>query len=292
MKNYTTTPFFKLIHVWVIIVTIVTTSFSLVFWIRWSNTISFCDTVECFNNAIVIFKLPIAVLGLLIPILAILATNHRSAQTAEQIKSSNSQNNFVNHHKNMEMFEAFIENKVNHGEFNFNNITPVTSPRDLYIKIYPQSIDGYIYVYSSHLLLESTQTLDEIRKILSRNTPKDLADIVSQESLFSHVDKDSQKSVFDYVDKESLELLFNCLEEMSKWMRIHQWYLTLKQRNNPLFVKGKISEDLIKIIEVIGMIFSFSPTGTSTEDYQSDRFLELAYAIKSHNKKATKPNKT
>lgn len=57
-----------------------------------------------FNLWITIHKLPLAILALLIPVIAVLAANHRSEQTKESISLTKSQNRFSNYYKHLEEF--------------------------------------------------------------------------------------------------------------------------------------------------------------------------------------------
>jgi hypothetical protein len=69
-----------------------------------------CDLSHAgFNNALVIFKFPIAILASLIPLIAILAANHRSEQQRESIRLSQNQNTFSNYYKHVEEFEKHIK---------------------------------------------------------------------------------------------------------------------------------------------------------------------------------------
>ncbi|MFN3881481.1 MAG: hypothetical protein ACK4L8_08650 [Nitrincola lacisaponensis] len=60
-----------------------------------------------FNYFVVVYKVPLATLALLIPSVAVLAANHRSEQTREQIKIASNQNNFINYYKHLEEFEKY-----------------------------------------------------------------------------------------------------------------------------------------------------------------------------------------
>ena len=72
-----------------------------------------------FNFFIGEFRVPLGILALTIPILALLATNHRSVQTRAQILASEKQNNFLNYYKHQEEFEKYIR------EFeNLKNLVP------------------------------------------------------------------------------------------------------------------------------------------------------------------------
>lgn len=64
------------------------------------------------NNVLTIFKVPLGVLALIIPMVALLAANHRSVQTREQIKMTNSQNIFANHYKHAEEFEKYFKSHI------------------------------------------------------------------------------------------------------------------------------------------------------------------------------------
>lgn len=69
----------------------------------------FSPTADGFNRFLTDFKLPIGFLAMLIPVMALLATNHRSEQTREQIRVAESQNVFANYYKHMEEFERYYK---------------------------------------------------------------------------------------------------------------------------------------------------------------------------------------
>ena len=81
----------------------------------------FSPTADGFNNFLHDFKFPIGVLAMLIPVMALLATNHKSEQAREEIKAAESHNNFVNYYKHIEEFEKFSDEigvkDFNHREF-------------------------------------------------------------------------------------------------------------------------------------------------------------------------------
>lgn len=71
------------------------------------------------NNFITIFKVPLGILAILIPLGAIYATHHRSIQTLEQMKQTRmqlkmtaSQNEFSNYYKHLEEFEKYCRSTV------------------------------------------------------------------------------------------------------------------------------------------------------------------------------------
>lgn len=75
-----------------------------------------------FNNFVEIFKVPLGILAIIITFIAFLATAHRSAQTKEQILSSNRQNVFSNYYKHIEEFEKYIIGILDNKKISINNL--------------------------------------------------------------------------------------------------------------------------------------------------------------------------
>lgn len=92
----------------------------------------FSPTAAGFNQFLTDFKFPIGVLAMLIPVMALLATNHRSEQTKAQIKAAESHNNFVNYFKHMEEFEKYAD---------ICSVT-IESVRSFYAVVFPNARDG------------------------------------------------------------------------------------------------------------------------------------------------------
>ncbi|WP_308921958.1 hypothetical protein [Janthinobacterium sp. J1-1] len=124
--------------------------------------------------AIEYFGVPISICALSIPVVALLATNHRSEQTREQIRTASIQNTFANYHKHMEEFEKYLIrtheriqnladlNKVGNGPIETANFLMRRSLlnfsfvdshcyRQLYIKIYRDSVRGDYSISSNFL---------------------------------------------------------------------------------------------------------------------------------------------
>lgn len=75
-----------------------------------------CGTSDCINNAISRLKLPIAIMALIFPAVALVASWHRSAQTVAQIERTDKQiqqtqlkNSFENCVKHRELFFSYLE---------------------------------------------------------------------------------------------------------------------------------------------------------------------------------------
>lgn len=117
------------------------------------------------NAAVEIFRIPLGIAALSIPIMAILAANHRSEQSREQMRLTGQQNIFSNHYKHIEEFEKYCirfyermmendqrmkESYKNAGgllkmlaseSFIYSHVDPQNS-RFLYKQIYPRSAQG------------------------------------------------------------------------------------------------------------------------------------------------------
>lgn len=87
------------------------------------------------NNALNIFKIPLGVLALIIPIVALLAANHRSEQTREQMRLASANNNFSNFYKHTEEFESYLS------EHEGAKLT-ITLPRKLHRLAFPDAKKG------------------------------------------------------------------------------------------------------------------------------------------------------
>jgi len=81
---------------------------------------SACWSAACINQALRMMKLPISIAALAFPLVALVASHHRSVQTAaqiertdKQIKAAEDKNAFENNIKHRELFNALLERKEN-----------------------------------------------------------------------------------------------------------------------------------------------------------------------------------
>lgn len=133
---------------------------------------------EGMNLFLQMFKLPIGIASLAIPIVAVIAANHRSMQTAQQIKEQNAQNIFSNHLEHRSYFFKFIS------DFDPFKGEELTTPR-LYERLFPNALNGNLepdedFLFSilipCHEILEATEKTaialiesDTILKVLPNN---------------------------------------------------------------------------------------------------------------------------
>lgn len=109
-------------------------------------------TFEGFNQALTIFKFPLGILAITIPIIALLAANHRSEQTKEQMRLAAENNNFSNYFKHFSEFQSYSEKRKKP-----TKSVIITNTRNLHIKLFPESKNG-IYQASKQIIAE----LDDI----------------------------------------------------------------------------------------------------------------------------------
>jgi hypothetical protein len=123
------------------------------------------------NLLIIELKLPIAIAGLSIPLVAMVAAVHRSSQTAEQIRVQHEQNTFSNHFKHLEEFNSRFHDK----DFIYSTWGSVEA---LHRYIYPDSQNGNIepkeYTFDHRAVLTEIKTVTEAPDIDIKKRIKEL----------------------------------------------------------------------------------------------------------------------
>lgn len=91
-----------------------------------------------FNNFVDLFKLPLGVAGLSIPLGALVASHHRSVQSASQIDAQDSQNTFSNFLQHKEYFGRYIDQEqILQGDFSFR-----AKDKKIYQALFPLAQKG------------------------------------------------------------------------------------------------------------------------------------------------------
>jgi hypothetical protein len=126
------TAFFGLSIVWRFTWGIVGASIILAIYIALSSNLEWNLGFEGINKAVEIFKVPLAMLALLIPCVAVLATNHRSEQNKAAMRLAKEQNEFANHYKHIEEFEKHCKSVAEY----FDNEKYFINGRSLYHHVF------------------------------------------------------------------------------------------------------------------------------------------------------------
>lgn len=128
--------FFNLGIFWVTFLILSCSSIVFFIFIFNSSDLVFDPTYAGVNNLVEIYKVPLALLALNIPFIAILGAFHKSEQTRLQIKLSEGQNLFANHYKRLEEFTKHIE-RFEHPDKRFK-----CEAKKIYRFLYPESSWG------------------------------------------------------------------------------------------------------------------------------------------------------
>ena len=114
---------------------------------------------EGMNYFITVFRLPLGLLALIIPLVAMLASNHRSEQTKEQIRLANTQNIFSNYYKHLEEFTKYASALNN--ELRSNDIA--IDSRHAHSRFFDNASQGYYGVSESVLtIIDELMLIPEI----------------------------------------------------------------------------------------------------------------------------------
>jgi hypothetical protein len=132
-------------------------------------------TPEGMNAFLNLFKLPIGIAGLALPLAAVVAANHRSMQTAKQILEQNSQNIFSNHLEHRRYFGNFIDERK---PFKGAKIEVAA----LYEMLFPNAVEGDLTPQHSLLKL----TLESISRAISFMKNAVLSEISKENFILSN----------------------------------------------------------------------------------------------------------
>lgn len=172
-----------------------------------NSDLKFAPTHEGFNYAATAFKFPLGILATLIPIIALLAANHKSEQTKEQMRLASTNNNFTNYFKHLSEFESYIEKHQD------DKSIIIKSIRNLHKLSFPDAKLGN-YQASKSLIRKSEETIEKI--IHSTEELKNQRELISKTSKSLESSKsllfDKERQIFDRIN----QLNKNLSEERNK----------------------------------------------------------------------------
>jgi len=108
-----------------------------------NNNFTMCFSSECINNFFELYKFPLSILGLSVPLTAIVAALHRSEEAHLQIEETLKQNTFNNYIKHQEEFFKLLEKIESKCSCRF------TDPLTLYRRIFPKNNYSY-FTFAAH----------------------------------------------------------------------------------------------------------------------------------------------
>lgn len=139
--------FIELPILWIVVFILLSIAIFVSIIIVQNSNLELSADYNGFNSFTEIFKVPLAILAIIITFVAFLATVHRSAQTREQIISTNRQNTFSNYFKHIDEFEKYISKSISNKSINFKDI------RETHKYLFPESIYGNYSINKSFLEL-------------------------------------------------------------------------------------------------------------------------------------------
>ncbi len=151
--------FLKLKSVACVIITILVAASLIALTIfAFTPNLKFNPSSEGWNNAIEIFKFPLGLLAVSIPLIALFAANHRSVQSKAQMELTQSQieltqnnNHLTNYYKHVDEFQKYVEGHVNNLKFIDGSVARVAYPRKLHKMIFPAAKLGILKVDESFI---------------------------------------------------------------------------------------------------------------------------------------------
>lgn len=249
-------PFLKLPIVWLSFLLITTLAVASAIAIIIYSDLRFDFSYRGFNEFIVIFKMPISIWAINIPVIAVLAANHRSVQTKKQIEvgqtqianslkqieASEKQNIFTNYYRHIEEFEKYCAYHLRDDRL---PSVSISNTRILHQALFPDAIKGGLSI--------SKDVLDEIEY-----TFMNVNDYISDYSKNTHIDNFALAAINELLRREDLRFGIDwIIEPMAKTMHIggHDYaYFGRKDslRDFLLFIRWKA--------EFINLILNFDLT--------------------------------
>ena len=230
--------------------TLLTFSISIAIIIVCSSNLTFNWGYEGFNLFFTVFKFPLSIAALIIPVIALLAANHRSEQTKEQIRVTHEQNVFSNYYKHIDEFTKYLSERVDKD----------VDLRFAHHNIYQDASSGNYAI--NPLLLEMLSRLDQIVSDIDR---------LYTAGTDSNLDDDFQRSYYEII----CELYNFMYRDSIHYVR----YLTLEARALPSSSYVHKSISLInvcnRLVEKIEVLCKFSIDYVSPIKHLSSEHLKL-----------------
>lgn len=227
-----------------------------------------------FNQAITIFKVPLGLLAFIIPVVALLAANHRSVQTKQQLRLTEQQNIFSNHFKHIEEFEKYISSHINNELFFINN-------RSAHRILFPTAGEGYLNISESLLdevnsLLNMTVGL--IKQFSGGHKKKPADTIIDIELSIRQVEKLVGLEVIETpTDKP---FIHNGVTVMVRQISLKRYFKKIKQRIDMIKVIFEFDQNISlpqALLDISKMNVEVVPEMSMSSEMSTTSFAPLAF---------------
>jgi hypothetical protein len=195
----------------------------------------------------------LAIAALIIPIVALLAANHRSEQTKEQIRVTNAQNVFSNYYKHIDEFNKYLSSRVDKEvdlRFSHSNIYPYASMGDYSLSEKLISLlsrlDGLPRDLLNNQAEDSSEPLNiEIRKKYIRLIQELYGYVYRDSKYFNKYiipeDEGNYDETYLFQSKSLINRVFNAIEIIETFCKFSIDYLS------PIKTLNSTSMDMTKI---------------------------------------------
>ncbi|HDL7653605.1 TPA: hypothetical protein PXO91_001761 [Yersinia enterocolitica] len=241
-------------------------------------------SAEGYGKFLDIFKLPIGILSLAIPFVAIVAHIHRTIQTAEQIKSTREKNisdSFFSHHKFMtETFSKIPEKTIDKSDEEY--ICKIEDPYHIYNFLFKDSSSSKGVQYSNlknriieinECIVAMAHSLEKARK----NKNEGEHNLTLLHELFNQILSLEQNLSVTRINKKrnSLIMYRNANNNIFKTVIPYDNELELKQKiNTNLYFANKISQTVNEKIEIPDAIYFYCIIEKERYLYFSNEFSD------------------
>lgn len=129
------------------------------------------SVVQSYAEFLLDFRLPLLILALVFPLVALASANHRSDQTAENLEAQRGQNIFANYYKHLEEFERHAYSGVSDDAKQKMAINQLVNVRGLHRTTYPDAQHEAPRVAPSlkRALEENAQNVNDALRVLRRS---------------------------------------------------------------------------------------------------------------------------
>lgn len=242
--------FLSLGVVWVTVGTLLSMSIASASVIINNSELTVDLSFNGFNQFISIFRFPLGIAALIIPMVALLAANHRSEQTKEQIRVTNAQNVFSNYYKHIEEFIKYLDGRV----------VKDIDLRFVHNKIFPKAAEGD-YSLDDRFLL-SLYNLDELPALLLKYYPSDSSEKMS--SGIININDHNLMKVLSFIYREPNDC-------------IHYTYYEKESThgNTYLFMSKSLIKSTLETINLVELFCKFSVDYVSPISRLTNHELDL-----------------
>lgn len=210
-------------------------------------------TQKGYETFLSIFKLPIGIWSLSIPLVAIVAHIHRTIQTASQIEATKAKNlsdSFFSHHKFVTEALSKLPDYplvINNADFNLK----LDAPYSLYNKLYPKS--SYEKGFSQEGFMDVVTAIQNFIRTISSDLSMGKQETMSEKDLFHSLD-----SIISTVNRLKAEMLFSIYKTDINNVYMYRSETRTFKLAIPYENEDELKNEVKAIIELVTKVFELA----------------------------------